>query len=279
MLIPPVKSNPGFVRIRSAAWSIESGRAQRLASDSGYIVVGGTDWQDDANGTREGRAQALAWARKIAAGVTLAAVAIAVWALFRPQPYGVLIATLTALPPLAIIAVIAWRSLFRIGLGTGYEANLGTACAVPACALFARTLFDLNLISWLPLTTFAAAVGIVFFIAASRREANLRRRWWRVLIAAVLTGAYAFGVLGQADVLLDRAPQAMLRSRIIDKHSGRSRIAAYHLTLAPWGPMITPHDATVSRDVYDAAELDDPACIRLHDGALGMAWFTAATCR
>ena len=242
-------------------------------------MVDGTDWQDDTDGAHESRAHALARARKIAAGVTMAAVAIAVWALVRPQPYGILIALLTALPPLAIIAVVARRNLFRIGLGTGYEANLGTACAVPACTLFARTLFDLNLISWLPLTAFAAAVGIVFLTAASRREIDLRRRWWRVLIAGLLTGAYAFGLLGQANVLLDRAPQVVLRSRIIDKRPGHSRIATYHLTLAPFGPMIAPHDAAVSRDVYDAAELDEPACIRLHDGALGMAWFTAARCR
>ena len=241
--------------------------------------MGGAGWQDDAEGARQGRVHALARARKITAAFTLAAVAIAVWALFRPQPYGVLIALLAALPPLAVIAVIARRDLFRIGLGTGYEANLGTACAVPACALFARTLFDLNLISWLPLASFAAAIAIVFLIAAGRREANLRRRWWRLLIAGLLTGAYAFGMLGQANVLLDRAPQAVLRSRIIGKHPGNSRIATYHLALAPWGPTTAPRDVAVPRDVYEAAELDDPACIRLHDGALGMVWFTAATCR
>jgi hypothetical protein len=241
--------------------------------------MGGTDWRDDPDGTREGRAHALAWARKGGAAFTFAAIAIAIWALFRPQPYGVLIALLAALPPLAIIIVVARRSLFRIGLGTGYEANLGTACAAPACALFARTLFDLNLVGWLPLTAFAAAVAVVFFIAAARRETNLRRRWWRLGIAALLTGAYAFGVLGQADVLFDRAPQSVLRSRIIDKHLRHSGIATYHLTLAPWGPMAEANDASVLHDVYDRAEIDDPACIRLHDGALGMAWFTVAACR
>jgi hypothetical protein len=174
---------------------------------------------------------------------------------------------------------MARRSLFRIGLGSGYEANLGSACAVPACALFVRTLFDLNLVRWLPLTAFAAAIAIVFFTVAARRETQLRRRWWRLSAAALLTGAYAFGALGQANVLLDRSPQSVLRSRITGKHLGNSRISTYHLTLAPWGPIAEPHDATVSREVYEAAEIDDPACIRLHDGALGMAWFTAAACR
>jgi hypothetical protein len=233
----------------------------------------------DTDDARESRVRALAWAQRCAATLTLAAIVVAVWALFKPQPYGLLMALLIALPLLTLLAVIVRRSLFRIGLGSGYEANLGSACAVPACALFARTLFDLNLVSWLPLTAFAAAIAIVFLIAAARREVQLRRRWWRLLAAALLTGAYAFGALGQANVLLDRAPQAVLRSRIMAKHLGHTRITTYHLTLAPWGPMTAPNDAAVPRDVYDSAEIGDPACIRLHDGALGMAWFTAIACR
>jgi len=241
--------------------------------------MNGDEFRHDPDDARQSRAQALALARRFAAALTLVAIAIAVWALFRPQPYGALMALLIALPLLAVTAVVARPDLFRIGLGSFHEANLGSACAAPACALFARTLFDLNLVSWLPLTAFAAAIAIVFLIAAVRREAHLRRRWWRLFAAALLTGAYAFGALGQANVLLDRAPQAVLRSRIIGKHLGHSRIASHHLTLAPWGPLTAPHDATVSRDIYDAAEIDDPACIRLHDGALGMAWFTATACR
>jgi len=234
---------------------------------------------DDPDDARESRGHAIAGAEKLAAALTLAAIVTAAWALFRPRPYGLLIALLIALPLLATAAVLARRNLFRIGLGSGYEANLGSACAVPACALFVRTLFDLNLVSWLPLTAFAAAIAIVFLVAAVRREINLRRRWWRLLIAALLMGAYAFGALGQANVLLDRAPQSVLRSQILDKHLGHSRVASYHLTLAPWGPMTAPHDAAVAHDVYDQAEIGDPACIRLHDGALGMAWFTATPCR
>jgi hypothetical protein len=241
--------------------------------------MNGDELRNDPDGARQSRARALGWAQRCAAAATIVAIVIAVWALFKPQPSWLLVTLLAALPPLAIVAVAARRNLFRIGLGSGYEANLGTACAAPACVLLARTLFDLNLVSWLPLTAFAAAVAVVFLIAAIRREINLRRRWWRLMIAALLTGAYAFGVLGQVNVLLDRAPQSVLRSRIIDKHLGHSRLASYHLTLAPWGPLADVHEATVPRDIYDAAEIGDPACIRLHDGALGMAWFTAATCR
>jgi hypothetical protein len=240
-------------------------------------VANGADRPGDLRATRE---RELVRAQRLATGSTVIAVLIALAALFGPQPSDSLLALLLAVPLLAIICVIAWRNLFRIGLGTGLaQANLATACAVAACALFARTLLDLNLLSWLPLTAFAAAVAVMSLLAAIGREPNLRRRWWRLLLASVIIGAYAFGVLGQLDLRLDRSPQSVLRSRVLDKHLGHTRMMTYHVTLAPWGPLGAPADATVPRELYEQLEIGDPTCVRLHDGALGIAWYTVMACR
>jgi len=229
---------------------------------------------------RATRQRELTRAQSFATGLTVVAVLLTLAALFGPQPDDPLLALLLALPLIAIVCAVGWRNLFRIGLGTGpAQANLTAACAVAAGALFARTLLDLNLVNWLPLTAFAAAVGIVFLVVAVRREPNLRRRWWRLLAAGILTGAYAFGVLAQANVRLDRSPQAVLRSYVLDKRLGHSRITTYRLVLAPWGPLTTPEDATVPVEVYDRVQVDDTVCVRLHDGALGMAWFAVTACR
>jgi ABC-type branched-subunit amino acid transport system permease subunit len=226
------------------------------------------------------RERELTRAQRFATGLTAIAVLTALLALFGPQPDAPLLALLLALPLLAIICVIAWRNLFRIGLGTGLaQANLAAACAVAACALFARTLLDLNLVSWLPLTAFAIAVAVVSLLAAISREPNLRRRWWRLLLASVIIGAYAFGVMGQFDLRLDRSPQAVLRSRVLDKRLGHTRMMTYHVTLAPWGPFSAPADATVPQELYEQLDIGDPTCVRLHDGALGMAWYTVMACR
>jgi hypothetical protein len=239
--------------------------------------MNGAERPDDLRATRD---RELGRAQKLAAGLTGIAILMALLALFGPQPNDQLLALLVALPLLAIIFVIAWRNLFRIGLGTGLaQANLAAACAVAACGLFARTLLDLNLITWLPLTAFAAAVAIVFLAVAVSREPNLRRRWWRLLLAGVIVGAYAFGVLGQFDLRLDRSPQAMLRSRVLDKHLGHTRMPTYHVTLAPWGPFSAPADATVPQELYERLDIGDSTCVRLHDGALGMAWYTVMACR
>jgi hypothetical protein len=243
-------------------------------------MTNGTERSDDAQDPRGTRARKLARAQTFATGATVVAVAVALVALFGPQPNDTLLALLVAVPLLSILFVIAWRNLFRIGLGAGSaQANLAAASAVAAGALFARTLLDLNLVSWLPLIAFAAAITVVFLVTAVRRETNLRRRWWRLLVAGVITGAYAFGVLGQFNQRLDRSPQSILRSRMLDKHLGRSRIASYHVTLAPWGPFTAASDATVPQDLYDRLQTGDPACLRLRDGAFGMAWFTVMACR
>jgi hypothetical protein len=235
------------------------------------------DQPDDMRGMRE---RSLARARILAAGLTVIAGAAALASLFGPQPNDTLLAMLVAVPLLSIIFVIAWRSQFRIGLGTGSaQANLASAGAVAAGGLFLRTLVDFNPVSWLPLSAFAAAVGIVFLVAAVRRETNLRRRWWRLIAAGVVVGAYAFGLLGQFNQRLDRSPQSVLRSYVLDKHRGRSRIASYHVTLAPWGPFGAPNDASVPQELYDRLQVGDSACLRLNDGAFGMAWFTVAACR
>jgi len=239
--------------------------------------MNGTDRPDDR---REMRDRDLARAQKLAAGLTIIAVLTALVTLFGPEPGTPLLVLLAALPLLAIICAIGWRDLFRIGLGTGpAQANLAAACAVAACALFARTTLDLNLVSRTPLTAFGAAVGVVFLVTAVRREPQLRRRWWRLLAASVIIGAYAFGILGQINHWLDRTPQSVLRSRVLDKHSGHTRLTSSHVTLAPWGPFTAPTDATVPQPLYEQLDIDDPICVRLHDGALGMAWYTVTACR
>lgn len=238
------------------------------------------DWQHDPNDVRATRERRLAVARTLAAALTLAAVALAIWALVWPVPYALVVALLVVLPALTVILALGKPTMFRIGLGASYAgANLAIASAVSACALLARALLDLNMIDWLPLIGMAAFVGGIFLAVTILAERTQRRRWLRLLAAAVLTGAYALGTLGQANSLLDPSAPAVLRSRVLDKTLGHVGITTHRLTLAPWGPLATANDVAVPRELYDKVALDDPVCVRLHDGALGMAWFTVTACR
>lgn len=53
---------------------------------------------------------------------------------------------------------------------------------------------------------------------------------------------------------------------------------SYSLQLGPWGPRTGPSSVPVSRAVYNATHVGDTACVSLHPGALGMAWYRATPC-
>lgn len=239
-----------------------------------------TERQHDPDGARAAREQTFALARTLAATLSLAAVALTVWALRGPMLSELAIAGLIVLPVLAIGLAVGRRTMFRIGFGAGYaEANLTMPCMIAACALLACSVLGLNMIAWLPLIGMAAFVAGVFFAVTILAEQVRRRRWGRLLAAAILTGAYAFGTLGQINSLLDPSPAAVLRSRVLGKTPGHFSFASYRLTLAPWGPVPEPSEVAVSHDLYDKIAPGDPVCIRLHDGALHLAWFTVTACR
>ncbi|MGJ4888169.1 hypothetical protein [Bradyrhizobium sp. HKCCYLR20261] len=218
-------------------------------------------------------------AKRIALGFSLTAIGLGAWSLFPSFPAGQLIAVVTVIPLLALILTLRFPGLFRIGLGSGYGANLGTGCIVAAGTLAARTLSDVNLVSWLPLTAFAIAVAIIFLVVAMRFETQLRRRGWRLLLASVFVGAYAFGTLGQFNTALDRSAPALLRSRVLSKHLGHSRLAGHQVTLEAWGPFATPTQAHVPQALHERLQPGDTVCLRLRDGAFRMAWFSVAACR
>ncbi|WP_316216894.1 hypothetical protein [Bradyrhizobium sp. SZCCHNR3003] len=235
--------------------------------------------RDDRPGDNDGPGGSGGPSQRIALGFSLFAIGLAAWSLFPSFPAGQLIAVVTVIPLLALVLTLRFPGRFRIGLGSGYGANLGTGCIVAAGTLAARTLSDVNLVSWLPLTAFAASVAIIFLIVAARFETQLRRRGWRLLLAAVFVAAYAFGALGQFNTALDRSAPALLRSRVLSKHLGHSRLATYQVTLEPWGPFAGATDAHVAQALYERLQPGDTVCLRLHDGAFRMAWFTVAACR
>jgi hypothetical protein len=110
-------------------------------------------------------------------------------------------------------------------------------------------------------------------------DRSLRTRRWMLLGLGLVTGAYAFGVIGEADALLDRSQVTVLRSQVLDKHITYGRAKTYHLKLAPWGPMSEGGDVSVAQAVYDRLEAGSTACIVLRSGALGMPWFIVLACR
>jgi hypothetical protein len=125
----------------------------------------------------------------------------------------------------------------------------------------------------------AAACAVIFVIVTAMADRSLRTQRWMLLGLGLVTAAYAFGAIGEADALLDRSQVTVLRSQVLDKHISYGRAKTYHLKLAPWGPMSEGGDVSVAQAVYDRLEAGSTACIVLRAGALGMPWFIVLPCQ
>jgi hypothetical protein len=101
-----------------------------------------------------------------------------------------------------------------------------------------------------------------------------------MFLMAVSGGLYGYGAIVLADVQFDTSPTTVVQVPVVDKFLTYGRHATYyHLRLAPWGARTTPSEVEVPHAAYDALRPGALACIVLHPGALGLAWFTARTCR
>jgi hypothetical protein len=207
------------------------------------------------------------------------------WSVIWPQPRPLLIASLAALPALAVILLALPGSPFQIGFGraTNLPANLGSVCFFPALAVTVRMLTDVDqtLVDWVPLVVVAVAGAGAFVAIIATVSNDMREQPWTLLGCALLVAFYAFGVVGEANTLLDRSEAALHSSRVLGKHInyGRGKTKTYVLRLSPWGPVNEPGNVEVSYDVYDRLKQDGPACVLLHSGALGMPWFIVKPCR
>jgi hypothetical protein len=228
--------------------------------------------------TPQRRLKRLAFARKVAGALTILAAALAIWSFVWPQPYWLAITSLAALPVLALILVMLSGGLFRIFAMTKIDAGLGYVFSISALAITMRVLFDLNIVSEWPLigaSVIGAGASVLVIALIDRKTVSQP-----ILLVAcgLVAGLYFFGLIGEANTLLDRTPEAIIRSQIMNKRVSQGKTTSYHFKLSPWGSQSEPNDASVPRDLYDRLQPGDPVCIVVHDGALGMPWFVVQAC-
>jgi hypothetical protein len=269
----------GFMRTDVAFYAWFSGfRDLDLADVQNAVAAVAAN--SDFGATPEQRLRRLALARRAAGALGFLAVAVAAWGLIRPQPYSLVIASLAALPALGLIVAALSRGLFQIVRWTKNDASLGAVCALPSLTVMLRVLFDLNMVSGVSSLISPAFIGagiVMSMLAIADRK--IRSQPAILVICGSIAGIYCFGVIGEANALLDRSPASAVRSQIIDKHVNSGKATTYHFQLAPWGPVTESGDVSVPHDLYERLQPGDPVCIRLHSGALDLPWFVVLACR
>jgi hypothetical protein len=250
------------------AWDLKASEAG-IADDPRY------------GATPQERLARLARVRTIAKGMNMAAIGVAAWCLLAPWPYLAAIGTAAIFPVLAAVVVAASGGLVRfVRLPTEAHAGVAAVPVVCAVALALRVHFDwdIHLVDWGPALTHGGGVGLVLLALAVIVDRSLVRRLVDLEIAALVAVAYGIAVLVLADVHLDRSPGQDFQSRVLDSHvNHRGRSTDYFVKLTPWAPR-QDTEIAVSDALFDRLMPGAPACIRIHDGAFGIRWFTVAAC-
>ncbi len=233
--------------------------------------------------TPAARQARVATARKVTGVFTVVSFAAAFWLFLYPLPYAAAVCTAAALPWAALALAASSAGLYRLDTDRNdVRPTLAGALLLPGLALATRAAQDIGLLDWPRALAWALAPAALLMWVAWRISAGYRAETPRARRAVplwlLLAGVYGFGVVVLGNALLDHSGTRRFTVQVLGQHINRGRNISFHLTLAPWGVRNAASDVSVTRALYQNAQLSHTVCIRAGDGALGIPWFVVRSC-
>jgi hypothetical protein len=209
--------------------------------------------------------------KQFALCLSIIAIAAAFWGYVEPTPYATCMAILITLPCLALLAM---------ALVSSDKAKFSLAIIFPSIVLGYRVFHDLNLLAWGRATASALAFAALFVTLIALSARSPRDNWgWFLALWPFLVATYGYGVVLEANMLLDSSIPKHFTASIVDKYRYRDRhYITYRLTLGPWGDITEPKNHFVSSDVFYELSGQSRACIDLGRGAFAVAWYKIKRC-
>ena len=229
--------------------------------------------------TPEERLSALKQARLWNVGLTMVAIAAAVFRLFPANPFFLISAVLLALTP-PVILYLLHRSPLLFVLGKPKrdprtDFTFAFIAAVVGLFLGNIGVHLVSLSSLLPAILLVSLATCAGLLLVSRSAAGARGAW---IVIVMLSGSYGYGLVTSADTLPDHAKPQRYSASIVGKHTSSGRSTTYYLDLAPWGPLPDENRLSVSKRLYDAATVGELTCLELHQGYLHAPWYRQVEC-
>lgn len=94
----------------------------------------------------------------------------------------------------------------------------------------------------------------------------------------LLGGVYGYGLVAVADTFFDGTAGVSYSAPVVGKHISSGRSTTYYLRLAPWGPVQSEKDVSVSSVLYAEVTPGTQVCAELHPGTLHAAWYRVRLC-
>ena len=234
--------------------------------------------RQDLGATPEERLGALAQAKQIAVGLTVAAGAAVAGLNFGSKGWIVCCALMAMLAPLVAAWLCIQQPLLYAFLKKKADPRAETffVLMVSGLGLLIR-MREVHMVSLQPLLIGMILVGLLiaalFYWPATQSAGRAS-----VISVLIFAGMYAYGAVAVADVFLDRAKSVVYSASVVGSHVQRGKSTTYYLRLSPWGPVEDEDDVSVAESIYSSAHIGDQVCLNLSPGWLKAAWFRVVPC-
>jgi hypothetical protein len=239
------------------------------------IIGSGSDWL-----APEERKKKLSGARRNAITLTVFGGAVFFWGCMAQETLFIAAWILAAIPWMAMALAATERSHYALWFKRNDPRGpLGLAIALPGLLLAARILAGVDVLDWKDVHAFVLIFVALMALAVTGLDSSIRNPAAIVLLVLALV-PYGYGTLELLDIAADESAGQTYQTEVLDKYStsGGHGSHTYTLTLGPWGPVRHNETRDVLWPLYNSLSKGDIACVRLHDGYLGLPWYKVSAC-
>jgi len=217
-------------------------------------------------------------------GLDKFSLAICLWFIFFPVPYGILLFVLLLLPFIGIIL----NGLDKPSISTlvnfrsGGKIDVADFIDLPALAIFIRILFDYTIDTYSAIFTTGSILLILIFglLIFTHKFKITEPIPNKLLVYLMIIGnltLYSYSSVVAINCTYDYSDYIEYSTTAIDKHIYRGKKhTSYFVTVKPWGHHREIEDIRITSSQYFKIQPGDLIQINYHEGLLGIKWFGVA---
>ncbi len=123
---------------------------------------------------------------------------------------------------------------------------------------------------------------VLYYFCASENERKLPEKLWEKILVGVmglfLFFGYGFGTTVNINSVFDKSTPQVYEATVLSQRKSSGKHTSYYLTVSPWiDGMTEQKEVSVGSTVYKSVNEGDVVLIRLHDGKLGIPWFSVGS--
>lgn len=217
-------------------------------------------------------------ARKVARWLTYFSYVLALWCVFYPVPYLLVITSCFLLPMVALVSVYKFNPLLSIDGSIKDSVPGFSKLFIPSwLALIIRSQ-AYDLIEHWPVIIATAVIAIILAIVLPKFFPDSfedNNAWFQIFLGVVLIPFLYFPVVLMNcayDFSSPRTYEVKVLEKEIDDHS---RGTDYDITVSPWADQEQTTTIEIAEDMYDELSINSTIIIVQHPGLVGAAWIEA----